>query len=240
MIESSQNLSFEETILPVQSINREYFEGGDELLIKALAKITCQFSADKNPSEEFNLEEAQGFTTELFASNPLSLRLLQMLILLKKPLKVLEIGTFIGLSTMCMAKCLPEEGQIVTLEKFDYFCRIAEQNFHNNGLTNKIKLIEGDAFEELIKMKAEKFDFIFLDGNKEKYKDYFELLEPYLEDGGMFVVDDILFHGDVLNENPKTEKGRGVKDFLECVKTREEYIKILLPIRNGMMLMYKH
>lgn len=240
MIESVQNLSFEETILPVQSINREYFDGGDELLIKALAKITCEFSSDKNPSEEFNLQEAEGFTTELFASNPLSLRLLQMLIFFKKPLKVLEIGTFIGLSTMCMAKCLPEEGQIVTLEKFDYFCRIAQQNFQNNGFSSdKIKLIEGDAFEELKKMNSEKFDFIFVDGNKEKYRDYFELLEPYLEKGGLFVVDDVLFHGDVLNENPKTEKGRGVKDFLDCAKAREEYIKILLPIRNGMMLMYK-
>jgi predicted O-methyltransferase YrrM len=239
MIESSQSLSFEESILPVQSINREYFDGSDESLIKALAHITCQFSASQNPSEEFNLQEAQGFTTELFASNPLSLRLLQMLIFLKKPKKVLEIGTFIGLSTMCMAKCLPEDGQIVTLEKFDYFCRIAEQNFQNNGLSDKIKIIEGDAFEELKKLQSEKFDFIFLDGNKEKYKEYFELLEPYLEDGGLFVVDDVLFHGDVLNEIPKTEKGRGVKDFLETVKSREDYIKILLPIRNGMMLMYK-
>jgi predicted O-methyltransferase YrrM len=162
-----------------------------------------------------------------------------MLILLKKPKKVLEIGTFIGLSTMCMAKCLPEGGQIITLEKFDYFCRIAEQNFQNNGLTDKIKIIEGDALEELKKLQSEKFDFIFVDGNKEKYKEYFELLEPYLEDGGLFVVDDVLFHGDVLNELPKTEKGKGVKKFLETVKSREDYIKILLPIRNGMMLMYK-
>ena len=52
-------------------------------------------------------------------------------------------------------------------------------------------------------------------------------------------MDDVLFHGDVLNEEPKTEKGRGVKEFLETVKIREDYIKILLPIRNGMMLMYK-
>jgi predicted O-methyltransferase YrrM len=239
MIESSKSLSFEETILPVQSVNREYFDGSDELLIKALAQITCQFSDSQNPSEQFNLQEAPGFTTELFASNPLSLRLLQMLILLKKPKKVLEIGTFIGLSTMCMAKCLPEGGQIITLEKFDYFCRIAEQNFQNNGLTDKIKIIEGDALEELKKLQSEKFDFIFVDGNKEKYKEYFELLEPYLEDGGLFVVDDVLFHGDVLNELPKTEKGKGVKKFLETVKSREDYIKILLPIRNGMMLMYK-
>lgn len=239
MIESSKNLSFEETILPVQPVNREYFEGGDELLIKALAQITCQFSASQNPSEEFNLQEAQGFTTELFASNPLSLQLLQMLIVLKKPKKVLEIGTFIGLSTMCMAKCLPEEGEIVTIEKFDYFCRIAEQNFQNNGLTNKIKIIEGDALEELQKLGSEKFDFIFVDGNKEKYKEYFELLDLHLAESGLFVVDDVLFHGDVLNEEPKTEKGRGVKKFLEYVKSREDYIKILLPIRNGMMLMYK-
>lgn len=240
MTTAHQKVTDEQTILPSQPEMRECFEGNEEFFFAALYQTIHKFSGlDKN-TEGIELKQAQGFSTELFASNPMVLRFLQMLVLLKQPQKILEIGTFIGRATIYMAKVLPENAKIVTMEKYDYFCDVARQNFVNNGVDSKIHLIEGDSLANLANMNSsETFDMIFLDGNKEKYIEYFKILDARLENDGLFVVDDVLFHGDALNEKPKTEKGQGVKNFLEFVKDREDYYKMMLPIKNGMMLMYK-
>jgi caffeoyl-CoA O-methyltransferase/O-methyltransferase len=139
-----------------------------------------------------------------------------------------------------MAKVLPEGGRLTTIEKYDEFARIAAENIRNNGLSERIDIICGDAFDELPKLDPNQlFDFVFLDGNKERYLEYFKLLDPRLRPGGLMIVDDVLFQGDVLNDEPKTEKGIGVKRFLQAVESADQYTKILLPISNGLMLMYK-
>ena len=82
-------------------------------------------------------------------------------------------------------------------------------------------------------------NFIFLDGNKEKYADYFEMIDPLLRPGGIFIVDDSLFNGDVLNDKCQTEKGSGVFKFLNKMEDEEGYMKLLLPISNGVSIMVK-
>lgn len=228
-------------ILPVQPVLREYFEGDQQELLSAIWSIvntSCQLNL---AIEDFKIEESEMYPIEDLASNPILLRLLQILVLLKKPKKVLEIGTFVGVSAMYMASVLPDESELITVEKYSHFCDIAKRNFLSNGLENKIKIVEGDALEVIKEFQdcSEKFDLIFLDGNKENYLDYFKILDPLLVNEGLFIVDDVLFNGDVLNKQPKTPKGRGVLEFIEYTESDTAYHKILLPIGNGVMLMFK-
>lgn len=174
-------------------------------------------------------------------STPTILRLLQILILLKRPRHVLEIGTFIGLSTLFMAKALPESSQIMTIEKYPSFADVARKNFRQHGVESRIQLIQGDAFEVLQRFDGTpRFDMVFLDGNKERYDQYFLLLDRLLLPQGLLVADDMLHDGDVFTTHPKTPKGQGVKAFLDLVEPRTDYRKVLLPISCGVMLLIKH
>ena len=123
-------------------------------------------------------------------------------------------------------------------KKFDHFAALARRNFAANGLADRITLMEGDAFEIIESLpKDRKFDLIFIDGNKERYKDYFIKTEPLLSPTGISLVDDCYFHGDAINREPTNDKGRGVRAFLDYAATRDDYLRIALPLANGMMMM---
>ena len=204
-------------------------------------ETVVRVSGLKNPYEQYDLEEIPKFTQEVYGSGPIVQQFLRMLIQLSGAKRVLEVGSFIGVTTIVMAEALPDDGEVVALEKYDYFASIAQKNFVRNNVSSKIKLIEGDAFISLKKLeKKGHFDFIFLDGNKERYADYFEMIDPLLRPGGIFIVDDSLFNGDVLNDKCQTEKGEGVFKFLNTMEMQENYSKLLLPISNGMSIMIKN
>lgn len=233
-------VTFRDRILPNQPLHREQFEGSEQEFYAALYETLERFSGMRSPEEEFRLHTSDQLSTQLIASSPIALRFLQVLILLKRPRRILEIGTFIGLSALSMARVLPENGRIVTIEKYAHCAELAHRNFATNGLDDKIELIYGDAMEVLRRFESsQRFDMIFLDGNKERYHEYFALLDPLLVPQGLLVVDDVLFLGDVLNRRQKTAKGLGARLFLEAVETRQDYQKILLPLGNGIMLLVK-
>ncbi len=237
---SDAKLTLWDKMLPDQPQNNEFFdrEAGD--YYPALYRAIADASGLRSPHEEFRLQQSDRFAVEEMGSNPISLRFLQMLIQLSGAKRVLEIGAFIGVSAMSMAKALPKGGKVVSLEKFDHFAEIARANFRENGLADRIDLRDGDAFELLPQLlKEEPFDLIFIDGNKERYADYFTALEPALRPGGLFVVDDVFFHGDAINQPPKTEKGEGVRAFLDLAATKTDYARIVIPISNGVMLLRK-
>ena len=232
---------FKDKMLATLPAHSDLFKGGSEELIHNMYETVIRVSGLKSPYEQYDLEEIQKeFSQEFNGSGPIVQQFLRMLIQLSGAKRVLEVGTFIGLTTTVMAEALPDDGEVVTLEKYDYFASIAQKNFIRNGVSSKIKLIEGDAFESLKKLdKDAYFDFIFLDGNKEKYADYFQMIDPLLSPGGIFIVDDSLFNGDVLNDKCQTEKGSGVFKFLKKMETEEGYMKLLLPISNGITIMVK-
>jgi predicted O-methyltransferase YrrM len=235
-MEKKQPVRFCDKFLPDQQEHKYFYKGND--YPAALYDVICHSSGIESPDQEFKLEKTDKFTIEEMASNPISLRYLQFLIRASGVKRVLEIGAFIGVSAMYFAKALPADGQVVTIEKFDHFAGIAKRNFALNGLQNKITLHEGDAFEIIERLpKNEKFDMIFIDGNKEKYKDYFVMTEPLLSDRGISLVDDCFFHGDVANQVTTNEKGAGTKAFLEYAATRTDYHRIALPLANGIMMM---
>lgn len=234
---SDKSVRFCDKLLPDQPEHTNYFRDGSDYNA-ALYEGICRASGIRSPLEEFKLEQTDKFTVEEMASNPVSLRYLQFLIHTAGVRRVLEIGAFIGVSAMYFARALPKEGEVVTIEKFDHFAEIARRNFAANGLDKRITLLQGDAFEIIEKLPRDKpFDLIFIDGNKERYKDYFVMTEPLLSPRGISLVDDCFFHGDAINSTPTNEKGRGVKAFLDYAATRNDYLRIALPLANGIMMM---
>jgi caffeoyl-CoA O-methyltransferase len=225
-------------LLPDQSLNNTYFAGGD--YHRALYDLIVRTSGLQRPQESFELVVSDKVTIEEMASNPVQLRLLDLVVRLLQPKRIIEIGAFIGLSAMTMARAMPAGGKLTTIEKFDHFADICRRNFAANGLTDRITLVEGDAFEALDGIpQSELFDLAFIDGNKERYAHYFEALEPRVRTGGLILVDDVFFHGDVLNAKSTTEKGEGCRRFMELAARRKDYVKLALPVCNGLMLMLK-
>ena len=227
-------------ILSNQNFNSDKFIGEPEDLNRSIYETVMDVCNLEYPADEFSLEQTPKFTIEEMASSKLSLHALEFLIKLTGAKRVLEIGTFIGISAMTFAKALPADGRVVTIEKFDHFAEIAIKNFAANGFAEKIELLQGDAIKVLGGLsEVDPFYFIFIDGNKENYTDYLKLAEPLLAAKGLIIIDDAFFHGDVLNEKQLTDKGAGVRGVLNHVQKSDKFHKMLLPISNGILVLGK-
>jgi predicted O-methyltransferase YrrM len=226
-------------ILPNQHFNSDQYTGS-EPVEKALYDTILRVCGIPAPAQRFKLETTSMFTIEHMASSPVSLGIMQWLIVALGAKRVLEIGTFIGVSALYFAEALPTDGEVVTLEKFDHFAEIARKNFALNGFDKKIELKLGDAHDVLPTLARDKlFDLVFIDGNKERYADYFHMTEPLVRKGGVIVVDDSFFHGDAVNAVPQGDKGKGVRAMLDVAEGLSNWPRILLPVSNGMLLLCK-
>jgi predicted O-methyltransferase YrrM len=229
---------FWQRFLPHQYKFPADFAPGAEAYHRTLFELIERVSGLAHPAAEFRLTPSPMFTLEQMGSSPVSLALLGLLIRAAGARRVLEIGTFIGVSAMVFARAVPAGGRVVTVEKFDQFAAIARRNFVDNGLAGKIVLLEGDALAEIEAVAAEgPYDFIFLDGNKERYLALFHALAPLLARRGLFVVDDCFFGGDALRPDPQTGKGRGVRELLDHIAGRTDFHRLLLPLGNGILLL---
>jgi O-methyltransferase len=133
---------------------------------------------------------------------------------------------------------VPADGEVVSIEKFDKFAKIARRNFELNGLSSKIKLFDGDAFDVIDRLPRDQlFDLVFIDGNKERYEDYVIKTEPLLAKNGIMIVDDCFYHGDVLNAQPSDAKGVGTKACMDYLAGCNDWLRIALPLSNGLFMM---
>jgi caffeoyl-CoA O-methyltransferase len=233
-------LAFWDKLLSDQLPHTELFRGSQARFFPSLYETIIHTSDIQVPYEELDLVLTEKFTVEEMGSNPVALRFLQMLVRMSGAMYVLEIGAFIGVSAMYLARALPANGRVVTIERGTEFGAICAQNFKRNHLDDKIELRIGDANEVIGSLPRDKpFDLMFIDGDKGHYGDYMRRLEPLLAPGGLMIVDDALFHGDVLNKKPTTDKGEGVRDALNQAAAWKHYHKVLLPVSNGVLLLQK-
>ena len=159
---------FWEAYLSNQPKFTERFKGAEDSYPESLFRTIIGISGIKMPADDFVLEELPDFPLEEMGSNPINLRFLEFIIQISGARRIFEIGTFIGVSTMCMARRLPPDGHVVTVEKFDKFASIARKNFAANSLDGKITLVEADASEAIARLNPnDQFDLIFIDGNKD-------------------------------------------------------------------------
>ncbi|MGX8696576.1 MAG: O-methyltransferase, partial [Prevotella sp.] len=147
------------------------------------------------------------------ASGHLQGRVLKMLVEMTKPLKVLELGTFSGYATLCMAEGLPEGAELHTFEIFDENEDFLRKWFEGSPHKDKIHLHIGDALQ-LVPQMDERWDFAFIDADKREYVAYYEMLLPLMRPGGFIVADNTLWYGHVLEEARQSDvQTRGVQAF---------------------------
>ena len=170
------------------------------------------------------------------ASGHLQGRVLKMLIQMAKPLNVLELGTFSGYATLCMAEGLSEDAEIHTFEVFDENEDFLRKWFEGSAYRDKIHLHIGDALQ-LVPQMQQRWDFAFIDADKREYVAYYEMLLPLMRPGGFIVADNTLWYGHVL-EHPKDSdmQTRGVQDFNELVAKDSRVEKVILPLRDGLTI----
>jgi len=154
------------------------------------------------------------------------------------PKRILEIGTFIGFSALCLAKGLQADGKLITLELREEDAATAKQYFAKAGMGPKIELLIGDALQ-IIQTLREKWDLVFIDADKVNYINYYELTLPSLKSGGWILADNVFFHGDVLQENIQGKNAKAIQAFNEHIKNDDRIERVMLTIRDGLFLIQK-
>ncbi len=166
-------------------------------------------------------------------------RLLTMLVRMIRPRRVLEIGTYSGYSALCMAEGLGPGGRLYTFEVNDELEDFTRPWIEGSPYSSRIEFIIGDALEAVPRMGLT-FDMAFVDGDKRRYADYYEMIFPLLEPGGYVVADNTLWGGHVLEPPPRDDaQTRGIMDFNDKVAADSRVEKVILPLRDGLTLIRK-
>lgn len=179
------------------------------------------------------VEEAgkQGFP--LIHVSPENGKFLQLLIKMISAKQVLEIGTLFGYSAIWMARGLPQDGKLITLELEKEHAAAAERNFRRAGLENKIELLLGKAVDSLDKLKGQKFDFVFIDADKVGYPAYFDKVIGMTNRGGIIAADNTLRKGDVVKRDVD-EGTKAIQVFNKKVADDPRVESLLVPISDGL------
>jgi len=166
-------------------------------------------------------------------------RILKMLVRLHHPQRILEIGTYTGYATLCLAEALPENGEIHTIEKDDEMESFIREQFDASSLKNKIRLHIGDALEIIPRLEGN-FDMVFIDADKRSYCEYYDLIFDRINPGGVILVDNTLWSGKVLETpQPSDMQTLGILKFNEKIKQDRRIEKVILPLRDGLTIIYK-
>lgn len=162
---------------------------------------------------------------------------LKVLLAIKKPMKILEVGTAIGFSTLLMCEYGPAGCQITTIENYQKRIPIARENFKKSGYENQITLLEGDA-KDILKELEESFDLIFMDAAKGQYIHYLPDVLRLLGEDGCLVSDNVMQDGDVIESRFAVERRNRtiharMREYLYELKHREDLVTSILPLGDG-------
>lgn len=231
----SSSRKYSEKLLPNQEFFSYLYEG-PKPYEEALYDLNAAF-VDGFDYRELDLEYPTEVGFEEMSTPPYQLSLFAALIAWRGVKSMLEIGTFIGHSSMRFVEMMGSNSRLDTIEVYSKFADIARENFRRNGFDSSINLHQGKA-EQIIESLDGPFDLVFVDGSKQHYLDLIQKSIPLLSDKGMMLVDDVFFHGDALNEEPSTEKGAGCKAVLDHFRESDQFRRLLLPVGNGLLVLY--
>ena len=165
---------------------------------------------------------------------------LQMIIKISNINKILEIGSFTGFSALSMASALPSDGILISLDKDPEYCKKAK-SFYEKAHEKKIKQIIKPANESLIELKRsnQMFDLIFIDADKENYLNYYDLCIDLVNKKGLIIIDNVLWHGEVADNEKKDKFTNIIREFNRYVKNDKRVIKNIIPIGDGLTVCIK-
>jgi|TARA_B100001971_G_C18243298_1_gene572398 predicted O-methyltransferase YrrM len=166
---------------------------------------------------------------------------LHLLVKTSKIKKILEIGTFTGLSTLTMSLALPDDGSIVTLDKNQKTNEIAVNFFRKAAQENKINTIIKPALESLkdLKDSKQKFDFVFIDADKENNKNYYNQSLDLIDKDGLIIIDNVLWHGEVTDKTKQDKLTVGIREFNSYVNSDKRVENLIIPVGDGLTICRK-
>lgn len=165
-------------------------------------------------------------------------RILQSLSQMIRPRYILEVGTFTGFSALCLAEGLQEDGELHTIELREADADIAIRFFEKSAHQKKIKIHQGDAINIIPTLNYE-WDIVFLDADKTNYTVYYDLIVPKISKGGWLIADNVLFHGQVLEENIIGKNALAIDAFNRHVTLDQRTEQVMMTIRDGLLLVRK-
>lgn len=171
-------------------------------------------------------------------SGPLQGKFLEIISRLIRPRRILEIGTFMGYSALCLAAGLAEDGRLHTIELRDGDADLAAGNFRQANWQDRIILHRGNALA-IIPTLDEVWDLVFIDADKVGYIDYYKLVMPKVRRGGLVLADNVLFHGEVLQPEIGGKSAKAIQAFNEMVAADKTVEKVMLTLRDGLFVIQK-
>ena len=211
-----------EFIHPLAQQYADSFSSGEEPLLKEINDNTHK----NHPRADMLSSHVQG-------------EFLKMISCLLQPERILEIGTFVGYSALYLSKGLTRNGRLHTIELRPEDAATAIQNFRLANAQDKIILHLGNA-RDILPDLDEVWDLVFMDADKVGYIDYYKLVLPKLKKGGLIIADNVLFHGEVLEDRIKGKNAIAINSFNEFVKNDTAVEKVILTVRDGLLLIRKN
>jgi predicted O-methyltransferase YrrM len=166
--------------------------------------------------------------------DPTQCHFLHLIIKISNIKNVLEIGTFTGLSALSISLALPEDGKLIALDKNEKTNELALKFFKKAKQDHKIKTIVKPALETLEELNKNEFDMIFIDADKMNYKQYYEKSLELIKKGGLIIIDNVLWHGEVADEKNNDKFTINIREFNKFVSEDKRVEQIIIPLGDGM------
>lgn len=203
-----------------------------------------EYAEDFSEPTDDLLKEIETYTLNHHAhpnmlSGALQGKFLEIISKLISPKAILEIGTFTGYSTLCLAKGLRPDGKLHTIELREDDVALSKSFFAKSSQASQIISYQGDALKIIPDMK-EKWDLVFIDADKVNYINYYELTLPQLKPGGLLIADNVLFHGGVIAEKIKGKNAIAIHEFNQHVRADDRVQQVLVTLRDGLLLVRKN
>ena len=207
-----------------------------DFISEKLAEYLSQ-NSDKEPEilSKLNKETHQKILQPRMLSGHIQGRFLSLISKIKSPLHILEIGTYTGYGTLCLAEGLATNGKIFTIDRNEELINIQNKYFEESGNRDKIVQLTGNAIDILIGLN-ENFDLIFIDADKENYIKYFDIVSKKLNPNGIIISDNVLWSGKVVEESDGDQETNTLKKFNSLLSKDERFETIILPLRDGLSI----
>jgi caffeoyl-CoA O-methyltransferase len=207
-----------------------------DFISEKIAEYLSQ-NSDKEPEilSKLNKETHQKILQPRMLSGHLQGRFLSLISKIKSPFHILEIGTYTGYGTICLAEGLATNGKIFTIDRNEELINIQNKYFEESGNRDRIVQLTGRATEILMDLD-ENFDLIFIDADKENYIKYFEIVSKKLNPNGIIISDNVLWSGKVVEESDGDQETNTLKKFNSLLSKDERFETIILPLRDGLSI----
>jgi len=204
-------------------------------ITKKLQNYINDFGLKLNPIQEeiINYNKSLGDVKRMQV-DPVQCHFLHLMIKVSNIKNVLEIGTFTGLSALSISLALPDDGKLIALDKNEDTNKIAIDFFKKADQNHKIQTIINPALDTLEELSNQKFDMVFIDADKMNYKKYYEKSLGLINQGGLIIIDNVLWHGEVVDEKNDDKFTINIREFNKFVSEDKRVEQIIIPLGDGM------